>query len=147
MNDGIEGGVSAATAGGECRQLDRYPSTRCTTGGIDAATAALIAAFCRGLEADPSAATAAIHRRDLAIARQLVAAGATADEAELYAREMAAVAGRLAPVNLRSFERERLSWRAQRRGTTPRLAGLQLVTGPGLTDNAERSERTGSGSD
>ena len=60
--------------------------------------------------------TAAIRRRDLAIARQLVAAGATAAEAEAYAREASAASGRIAPVDLRSFERERLGWLARRRG-------------------------------
>ena len=100
----------------------------------DAAAQQLVAAFYRGLGADPHAATITIRRRDLAIARQLAEAGATPDEAEAYAREVATLPGRLAPVDLRSFERERLSWRAQRRGKSPPLGGLRLVTGQGLTD-------------
>jgi hypothetical protein len=75
---------------------------------------ALVESFYAGLGADTQAVTAAIRRRDLAIARQLVAAGATPDEAQDYARETSAVPGRLAPVDLRSFERERLGRRARR---------------------------------
>jgi hypothetical protein len=52
----------------------------------------------------------------MAIARQLVAAGATPAQAEAYARETSAAIGRIAPVDLRSFERERLGWLARRRG-------------------------------
>jgi hypothetical protein len=86
------------------------------------------------LNAEPEAATAAMQRRDLAIARQLIAAGATPSEAEAYARQTAGLAGRLAPVDLRSFERERLSWRAKQRPAPPALGGLRLVTGQRLTD-------------
>ncbi len=43
-------------------------------------------------------------------------AGATAAEAEAYARESSAASARIAPVDLRSFERERLGWLARRRG-------------------------------
>jgi hypothetical protein len=56
-----------------------------------------------------------MQRRDLAIARQLAAAGAVPEEAAAFAREMTATPGRLAPVDLRAFERERLSWLARRR--------------------------------
>jgi len=105
-----------------------------SSGDLDALARTLIDAFYRGLNADAEATTATMRRRDLAIARQLVEAGATPDEAAAYAREMAAVGGRLAPVDLRSFERERLGWRAKRRSTAPRLGGLRLVTGEGLTD-------------
>ena len=72
-----------------------------------------MAAFYRGLGAAPSTATLAMQRRDLAIARQLVAAGATPREAEAYARETSSMEGRLAPVDLRSFERERPGWLAR----------------------------------
>src|SRR5439155_26063465 len=41
---------------------------------------------------------------------------ATAAQAEAYARETRAASGRIAPVDLRSFERERLGWLARRRG-------------------------------
>jgi hypothetical protein len=80
---------------------------------IDEAARTLVAAFYRGLGTSPSAATIAMQRRDLAIARQLVHAGATPHEAETYAREMSGLEGRLAPVDLRSFERERPCWLAR----------------------------------
>jgi hypothetical protein len=51
----------------------------------------------------------------LRFAEELVLVGATPSEAEAYARQMAGLTSRLAPVDLRSFERERLTWRAQRR--------------------------------
>jgi hypothetical protein len=76
----------------------------------------LATAFYRGLGAEAGAVTASIRRRDIVIARQLLAAGATAAEAEAYAREASAASGRIAPVDLRSFERERLGWLARRRG-------------------------------
>jgi hypothetical protein len=76
---------------------------------------ALVAAFYRGLATTPQVATLAIQRRDLAIARQLVAAGATPAEAAAYAVETSGVDGRLAPVDLRSFERERPGWLVRHR--------------------------------
>jgi hypothetical protein len=114
-------------------------------GESEVAARSLVAAFYRGLGADPGAATAAIQRRDLAIARQLAVAGATSEEAEAYARETATLGGRMAPVDLRSFERERLSWHARRRGTSPPLGGLRLVTGGAFPTDAERIERAGRG--
>jgi hypothetical protein len=77
---------------------------------------ALAEAFYAALGADTRAVTSAIRRRDLAIARQLVDAGATAAEAAAYAGDASAVNSRIAPVDLRSFERERLGWLARRRG-------------------------------
>lgn len=82
----------------------------------DDAAGKLASAFYGGLGANPDGVTAAIRRRDMAIARQLVAAGGTAAQAEAYARETSAASGRIAPVDLRSFERERLGWLARRRG-------------------------------
>ncbi len=82
----------------------------------DDAAEELANAFYGGLGAGPDGVTAAIRRRDMAIARQLVAAGATPAQAEAYARETSAASGRIAPVDLRSFERERLGWLARRRG-------------------------------
>ena len=82
----------------------------------DDAAEKLANAFYGGLGAGPDGVTAAIRRRDMAIARQLVAAGATAAQAEAYAREASAASGRIAPVDLRRFERERLGWLARRRG-------------------------------
>ena len=76
----------------------------------------LVVAFYRGLGADSTALTVTMRRRDLAIARQMVDAGASAAEAESYARETSQLAGRIAPIDLRSFERERLGWLARRRG-------------------------------
>jgi hypothetical protein len=73
-------------------------------------------AFYRGLGADAAAVTPPFRRRDLAIARDLVAVGATPLEAEAFAREMSGKSMRIAPVDLRSFERERLGWQARCRG-------------------------------
>jgi hypothetical protein len=100
----------------------------------DVAARVLVTAFYRGLGAEPDAATVTIRRRDVAIARQLVAAGATPTEAEAYAREASATPGRLAPLDLRSFERERLGWLARRRATLAGHEGFRLVTGMGLPD-------------
>jgi hypothetical protein len=70
----------------------------------------LAEAFYRGLGGEVTAVTAAIRRRDLVIASDLVGAGATPSEAEAYAVETGAVSGRISPVDLRSFERERFGW-------------------------------------
>ncbi|MDQ6674821.1 MAG: helix-turn-helix domain-containing protein [Chloroflexota bacterium] len=85
---------------------------------LSAADAAqlLASGFYRGLGSNVAGVTEAIRRRDMAIASQLVEAGATPAEGEAYARETSAAAGRIAPVDLRSFERERLGWLARRRG-------------------------------
>ena len=73
-------------------------------------------AFYRGLGADAADVTLPLRRRDLAIARDLVAVGATHLEAEAFARDMNGKSMRIAPVDLRSFERERLGWQARCRG-------------------------------
>jgi hypothetical protein len=101
--------------GGDCRESEtsREPAL---DDQIEPSASSLVDAFYRGLGAAPTATTASLRRRDLAIARQLVAIGATAEEAEAYAREASAVSSRIAPVDLRSFERERLGWLARRRG-------------------------------
>ncbi len=57
-----------------------------TPAGLSDSAQALTDAFYRGLGAAAEAVTTAIRRRDAAIAAQLVAAGATAAEAEAYAR-------------------------------------------------------------
>jgi hypothetical protein len=80
------------------------------------AARALVAAFYGGLGADAGSLTTTMRRRDMAIARQLVLAGATPEEAEQYARETSQTGSRIAPVDMRSFERERLGWLARRRG-------------------------------
>jgi hypothetical protein len=69
----------------------------------------LVQALYRGLGVPLEQLTAGILARELAIAQQLVLVGATPAEAEAYARDMASLPGRLAPVDLRSFERERPS--------------------------------------
>jgi hypothetical protein len=72
-----------------------------------------------------------MRARELAIAEQLVAVGARAAEAHAYAREMSQVGTRLAPIDLRSFERERAGWLARRRDGAP---GVRYVnrTGQGI---------------
>ena len=81
----------------------------------DARAFELVAALCRGLGSDAASLTQPLLRRELAIARDLVEAGATADEAEAFARDVGADLGRKAPIDgLRTFERERLGWRARR---------------------------------
>ncbi|MDQ6671045.1 MAG: helix-turn-helix domain-containing protein, partial [Chloroflexota bacterium] len=84
----------------------------------------LAEAFYRGLGGEVTAVTGAIRRRDLVIAGDLVAAGVTPSEAEAYAVETSAVGGRIAPVDLRSFERERLGWLARRRGGRRESSGF-----------------------
>ena len=79
----------------------------------DQAPRLLAEAFYRGLGADAAAVTLPLRRRDLAIARDLVALGATPLEAEAFAREMSGKCMRIAPVDLRSFECERLGWQAR----------------------------------
>jgi hypothetical protein len=83
----------------------------------------LLDAFYRGLGSDIGGLTQTVRRRELKIACDLVAVGATPAEAEAYAREANAIPGRIAAVDLRAFERERLSWlaRRQRVGTSPLL--------------------------
>jgi hypothetical protein len=93
---------------------------------VDTRALALIDALCRGLGSDAASLTQPLLRRELAIARDLVAAGATADEAEAFARDVGADSGRKAPIDgLRTFERERLGWLARRRGRT--LAERRVV--------------------
>jgi len=101
----------------------------CTPDGQTGSSQALADAFYRGLGAPAEAVTAAIRRRDLAIARQLVAAGTNAAEAEAYARESSSASGRIVPVDLRSFERERLGWLARRRGASANQRRLVDRTG------------------
>jgi len=80
----------------------------------DTAARVLTEALYRGLDTDLQQLTPALRRRELAIARQLVDVGATPGEAEAYAREARSHAGRIAAVDVRSYERERLSWNARR---------------------------------
>ncbi len=80
----------------------------------DAAAQLLAEALYRGLGTELDQLTPALRRRELAIARQLVDVGATPTEAEAYARDARSHAGRIAAVDVRSYERERLSWNARR---------------------------------
>jgi hypothetical protein len=115
---------------GQAKNEHAAPPTPASTSS-DTAAQALVATFYRGLGVSLDAATPAIRRRELAIAHQLVEAGATPAESEAYAREARAAPGRMAPIDLRSFERERLSWLARVRGGggVPRLVDR---TGQGL---------------
>jgi hypothetical protein len=96
---------------------------------MEQAARAVVEAFYAALGGSAEGVTLAIRRRDHAIARQLVAAGATPVEPQAYAREMAAAPGRIAPVDLRSFERERLGWLARARSLRPACTGLVDRTG------------------
>jgi len=89
----------------------------------------LAEAFYRGLGGQVTAVTVAIRRRDLVIASALVAVGATPLEAEAYALETRAISGRIAPVDLRSFERERLGWLARNPGRRRESRGFVDRTG------------------
>jgi len=115
-----------------------------TTGGAvvnqDDAADEFANAFYRGLGGTADGVTAAIRRRDRAIARQLVSTGATAAEAEAYARETSATGGRIAPLDLRSFERERLGWLARRRGVSLSQRRLVDRTGQPPSWGAARSK-------
>ncbi len=91
----------------------------------DSAARALAEALYRGLGTELGQLTPALRRRELAIARQLVDVGATPTEAEAYARDARSHAGRIAAVDVRSFERERLSWSARRQ--TERQATVHRV--------------------
>ena len=53
------------------------------------------------------------RRRELAKACELVDVGVTPEEAEAYARQASSIPGRLAPLDLRWFERERPAWLAR----------------------------------
>ena len=82
-------------------------------GDAGAAADELLAAFYRGLGADADRLTVSHRRRELARARELVDVGATPEEAEAYARQASSIPGRLAPLDLRWFERERPAWLAR----------------------------------
>jgi hypothetical protein len=79
----------------------------------------LVEALYRGLGIDLDELTRSMHARELTIASQLVAAGATPAEAEAYARDVGTSGNRLAPIDMRSFERERPTWLARRRLSRP----------------------------
>jgi hypothetical protein len=93
----------------------------------------LVQALYRVLGVELDQLTPAIRTRELTIAGQLVRVGATPAEAEAYARETGALGQRLAPIDLRSFERERASWLARRRGSFGRSRYVDR-TGQGIVD-------------
>jgi hypothetical protein len=92
----------------------------------------LVEALYRGLGVDCGELTRAMQARELAIAGQLIEAGATADEAEAYARGVGTAGNRLAPIDMRSFERERPSWLARRRLSRARVGRYVDRTGQGI---------------
>jgi hypothetical protein len=94
----------------------------------------LVVGLYNGLGLDVDQLTPTMRARELVIAEELVAVGARPSEAETYAREESTRSGRMAPVDMRSFERERLSWLAKRRVISRTSGGLRLVTGQGLSD-------------
>ncbi len=94
----------------------------------------LVEAFYRGLGVGTGALTRSILARERSIARQLVAAGATPAEAETYARNMASVPNRLAPIDLRSFERERPTWTARNGRAAESQRRYIDRTGQGIDD-------------
>jgi hypothetical protein len=89
----------------------------------------LLAGLARGLGRDPIADyTDTERRRQLAIARDLAAIGATPAELEDYAREVN-VPGRIAAVDMKSFEHERPSWLARRHHREPSTTGFRVING------------------
>ncbi len=101
----------------------------------------LVEAFYRGLGASLESLTPPLRRRELAIGQQLVVVGATPAEAEAYARESSGLSGRIAAVDLRSFERERLGWLARRRG--PDQAARRALDRTGQPPSWWRSDLQG----
>jgi hypothetical protein len=99
----------------------------------------LVDAFYEGLGVGTGGLTRSILARERSIARQLVAAGATSAEAEGYARDMAGVPNRLAPIDLRSFERERSTW-AARHGRAASSRRYVDRTGQGIDDTEHEAD-------
>jgi hypothetical protein len=88
----------------------------------------LVAALYQELGIESRALTQTMYRRELAIARQLVAVGATPDEAVAYAREASGTTGRRGPIDMRAFERERATWLSRKlRAQLPAL--LRVANG------------------
>jgi hypothetical protein len=75
----------------------------------------LVTAVYRGARRDRRQLTSSMHLRELAIARQLLSAGASPPEGEAWAREAAADPRRRAPIDMRAYEHERVDWLARRR--------------------------------
>lgn len=104
-----------------------------------------VGAFYRGLGQDARTLTRPLLRREWVVARDLIAAGSTPSEAEAFARDVAADDRRRAPVDgLRTFERERLSWRS-RRGHVQR-EGPRFVDRTGQVPDWELPVAVGGGS-
>jgi hypothetical protein len=94
----------------------------------------LVDAFYQGLGVGTGGLTRSILARERSIARQLVAAGTTSAEAEAYACDMAGVPNRLAPIDLRSFERERSTWTARQSRAAASSRHYVDRTGQGVDD-------------
>jgi hypothetical protein len=92
----------------------------------------LVDALYRALGVDRGELTRAMQGQELAIAGQLVEAGATADEAEAYARDVGTAGNRLAPIDMRGFERERPSWLPRRRLSRAGVGRYVGRTGQGI---------------
>jgi hypothetical protein len=105
--------------------LDVSTAGQNNTGAVSAED--LLAGFYRGLGVDVSQLTANVYRREVAIARDLAAVGATRAEAEAYALETNAP-GRRATVDMSAFEKGRASWLARRRKAEP-TPPLQVANG------------------
>lgn len=104
-----------------------------------------VVAFYRGLGQDVSTLTRPLLRREQVVARDLIAAGATPSEAEAFARDVAADDRRRAPVDgLRTFERERVSWRSRR--SYGQREGPRLVDRSGQIPEWELPVAAGGGS-
>jgi hypothetical protein len=95
----------------------------------------LIEAFYKGLGVGTGGLTRSILARERSIARQLIEAGTTSAEAEAYAHEMASVPNRLAPIDLRSFERERSTWTARQGRAATSSRRYVDRTGQGIDDS------------
>jgi hypothetical protein len=99
----------------------------------------LVEALYRGLGVGIGGLTRSILARERSIALQLVAAGATSAEAEAYAHEMASVPNRLAPIDLRSFERERSTWTARQGRAAASSRRYVDRTGQGIDDTIQET--------
>jgi hypothetical protein len=99
----------------------------------------LFEAFYQGLGVGTGGLTRSILARERSIARQLVAVGTTSAEAEAYAHEMASVPNRLAPIDLRNFERERSTWTARQGRAAASSRRYVDRTGQGIDDTTHET--------
>jgi hypothetical protein len=116
---------------GELESIGQAPGAAGQHSTAESRPQQLVDALYRALGVELGELTPALRARELAIAQQLVRVGATPEEAEAYAREAGSVDQRLAPIDLRSFERERPSWLARQRGSFARRRYVDR-TGQGI---------------